>query len=187
MNENKYYILNVRKVDIPLVYGDSEILQFLKEMNESNIETLESLVKNMDNIGPFNISFIFGFGEGILKKSMLRTVLDMLQKRGLITIDGNKVKITEVGKIAIEGIENKNDLRKISSTLMIDSDGLFVLEYGFYIADVDRVFEHDGVIIPSCYLGVHTQFVKKGERSIEFVIPIRTKIPHLCELNLLEI
>lgn len=180
-----YLIVAIRKVDYPFTPGEVEVLEFLDEVGETSIDTLDNIAKSIEGIGPIDLPFIFGFTEGFLKKAMMRTLLDVMRKKGLIEIKDGKVKITENGRIAIRGVKEKKDLEKLSSTFRASKDGKhLLLESGYYLATLDRPFESDGIVIPNCYLGLHTQFVRRGERHIEFIVPMRTLIEVPCKIEL---
>ena len=112
--------------------------------------------------------------------------MDVMRKKGLIIIQDDKVKITENGRLAIRGVKDKKELEKFTSTFRVSKDGKhIILESGYYLATLNKPFESDGVVVPKCYLGLHTQFVRKGERFIEFIVPMRVLIEVPCKVELI--
>jgi len=182
---DEYQIVSIKKVDYTFAPGEVEILEFLNEVGEANVDTLDSIVKGVDTFGPIDIPFVFGFAESYLKKTMMRTLLDVMRKKGFITILDDKVRITETGKLTLHGINRVEDLENLPLTSFnVSNDGSIILETGYYLATVDRPFESDGIVIPACYLGIHTQYVLKDSKYIEFLIPIRTRMRMPCKLLL---
>jgi hypothetical protein len=187
MVKSMYSLVAVWKVDIPFTPGEVEVLEFLDEANETTVETLDDLAKNIEGFGPINIPFIFGFSEGYIRKTMMRTLLDLMQKKNLIRIKDNKVFITEVGRIALKGIEERKELLKITSSFRMINENTILLESGYYVGLIDRPFESDGIINPECYLGLHNQFVRKNDRIIEFIVPMRVRLHLPCRIQLMEL
>ena len=183
-----YRIVAVRRVDAPFVPGEAEVLEFLDKAGEASVETLDNIANMVDNVGPINLPFVLGFMEGYIKKTMMRTLLDTMAKKGLITILNGKVRITERGRIALKGVSKRDDLTGIPSAIPLSSDGEYmILDAGFYLATVDRPFESAGVVVPDCYMGLYRQFVEEGEKHVEFFVPIRTRLPLFCSIRLREL
>jgi hypothetical protein len=183
----EYNIISLRKVDVPFAPGEPEILAFLNEVREASLETLDNLAKSIEGFSPINLPFILGFTEGFIRKTMMRTLLDVMQKKGLIIIHNDTVRITELGRIALRGAERREDLKRITSQFVMISEDTLILESGYYLGVVDKPFESDGIIIPECYMGIYNQFVSKGDTLIDFFIPIRTKFKIPCKIRLRKI
>lgn len=180
----RYYIKSIRRVDMYLIPSEDEILSYLDEVGEAKIESLEDIVKGMDSFGPINIPFVLGFTEGFIKKSMLRSMLDIMSKKGLIMVNGDTVSITERGRIAYKGIREPREL-KVLPAIYPSTD--ITLEPGHYMAELDRPVEKTGVLLLNCYLGLHRGCVSRGERYIDFILPVRTVIPIDCIIRTLDL
>ena len=167
-----------------LIPSEDEILSYLNEVGEAKIESLEDIVKSMDNFGPINIPFVLGFTEGFIKKSMLRSMLDIMSKKGLIMINNNTVSITERGRLAYKGIREPRELKAIPA-IYPSTD--ITLEPGHYMIELDRPAEKTGVLLLNCYLGLHKGCISKGERYIEFVLPVRSVLPIDCIIRTVDL